>query len=169
MNRKYRLFGKIPVVDILIVVVLVAFFGGAVWLLTRGEVEEQTGAESQADIYPFTAVLYVKNTAEENYQLVEVGDVLHHKDGTVIGTVTAVRKEPYVEYAVDQTTGEHKGTEMAGRVGLYISIKGEATADSAKGIFVGKKHLAMNCTIKAGTEKYYWNMRFVELTGEDAA
>ena len=94
MKGKYRLFGKIPVVDILIVLVLVALCVTAVWLLTREEVSEQTGAESQVEqTYPFTTVLMVKDIVEEYADLPVVGDELYFKGGTYFGKI------PKIEWA----------------------------------------------------------------------
>lgn len=166
MSRKYRLFGKIPVVDILIVLVLVAFLGGAIWLLTREEVQEQTGAEAQDEVYPFTAVLLVNNTPSRNASLVTVGDKLYLKGGTYVGTVTDVRVEPYRNYGVDSVTGEYVGTVMNGRSNLYISIDGEAMADSSKGIYINKKRIAYGNRHDIGNEKYCWSMTIVEVRSE---
>ncbi len=170
MNKKYRLFGKIPVVDILILVLLIGVLALGVRFLTKDEVKDQTGADSQvAKTYPFEAVLCVSNTAEENEALVEVGDKLYLENGTYAATVTAVEVKPYVAYSTDPHTGAPVGTEQEGRVNLYLSVSGEATADSNKGIFVGKKRVAYNNTIPLGNEKYFWNMMTVDITREEAA
>ena len=170
MNKKYRLFGKIPVVDILIVVLLLAVLAVGVRFLTGEQVKEQTGADSQvAKTYPFEAVLCVQNTAAENEELVAVGDKLYLEDGTCAATVTAVSTKPYTASGTHPDSGEPVSTEVKGRVNLYLTVSGEATADSNKGIFVGKKRIAYNNTIPLGNEKYYWNMMTVDITREEAA
>lgn len=170
MNKKYRLFGKIPVVDILVVVLLLGVLAVGVRFLTREEVKEQTGADSQiAKTYPFAAVLCVQNTAADNEALVEIGDKLYLENGTYAATVTAVKAEPYVAYGTHPVSGEPVATEMKGRVNLYLSVSGEATADSDKGIFVGKKRIAYNNTVPLGNEKYFWNMMTVDISREEAA
>ena len=170
MNKKYRLFGKIPVVDILIVILLLGVLAVGVRFLTKDEVREQTGADSQvAKTYPFEAVLCVQNTAADNEALVEIGDKLYLENGTYAATVTAVTAKPYVAYGTHPVSGDPVATEMEGRVNLYLSVSGEATADSDKGIFVGKKRVAYNNTIPLGNEKYFWNMMTVDISREEAA
>ena len=170
MNNKYRLFGKIPVVDILIVLLALTVLAVGVLFLTKEEVKEQTGADSQvAKTYPFEAVLCVENTASANEALVQVGDKLYLEDGTHAATVTAVEIKPYVAYGTHPVSGEPVATEMKGRVNLYLTVSGEATADSNKGIFVGKKRIAYNNSIPLGNEKYYWNMMTVDITRKEAA
>lgn len=164
MKGKYKLFGKIPVVDILVVLVLVAVMAAALWLLTRNEVQQQTGADAQVEqTYPFTAVFMVSDTAVKNVDLIEVGDELYLKGGTYVGKVTAVRSEPYVEYNTDALTGEQVGTELGDRANVYLTVDGVGTADSDKGIFVLKKRIAYNSTLPVGNEKYYWTMRVVDV------
>ena len=164
MKNKYRLFGKIPVVDILIVLVLAVAFSGAIWLLTRNEVKEQTGADSQVEqTYPFTAVFMVKDTAAENVDLVQVGDELYLKGGTYVGKVTAVRSEPYSEYNIDTEKEEQVLSTFEDRRNIYLTVDGVATSDTEKGIFVLKKRIAFDSTVAIGNEKYYWTMRVVDV------
>lgn len=170
MNKKYRLFGKIPVVDILILILLIGVLAVGVRFLTKDEVKEQTGAESQiAKTYPFEAVLCVPNTAFENEELVEIGDKLYLDNGTYAATVTSVRTEPYIAYNTDLESGKPVATEQKGRINIYLTVSGEATANSNKGIFIGKKRVAYNNTIPLGNEKYFWNMMTVDITREEAA
>ena len=65
MNKKYRLFGKIPVVDILIVAVLLAVLAVGVRFLTREEVQNQTGAALSVHLIADGQVEAAEFTADE--------------------------------------------------------------------------------------------------------
>ncbi len=169
MNKKYRLFGKIPVVDVLIVIVLFAILAVGAFFLSRGEVKEQTGAESQVEkTYPFEAVLCVEGKRELDYALVEVGDKLYTENGTYAATVTAKEKKPHYKYGVNAQTGQTVKTEIEGRVDIFITVKGEATARDNNGIYIGKKRVAYNNKIPLGNEKIFWKMLTVDITREEA-
>lgn len=168
MNKKYRIFGKIPVVDILILLILAVVVAACAFFLTRGEVKEQTGADAQAKTYPFEAVLCVSNMTQQNYDLVEVGDKLYLEDGTFVATVTAKESKPHYKYAFDDKTGAPVQSEMKGKVDLFISVKGEAKERSDRGILLGKKRIAYNNAVPLGNEKYFWKMTTVDITREEA-
>ncbi len=162
MNKKYRLFGKIPVADILIVLLLLGLTFVSIRFLTKNDVQEQTGSSSQVQQkLPYNAVFCVENTAEENFDLIEVGDKLFLSDGTLVGTVTEKKAQPYISYLTDSATGIQKGTEMKGRVNVFISVSGEATSISARGIKIHNRFVAYNKSITMGNEKYGWSMETV--------
>ncbi|MBQ6947874.1 MAG: DUF4330 domain-containing protein [Clostridia bacterium] len=169
MKGKYRLFGKIPVVDILIVVLLVAVCASAVWLLTRKEVSDNTGAEAQVEqTTPFTAVLLVKDITEEHGNLPQVGDELFFKGGASLGKITKIEKEPYGEYHFNELTGQQVYTTLPGKCRLLLTVDGLATSYTEKGIAVGKNRIAYGAAMSVGNEKYYWEMSVIGLGEEDA-
>ena len=85
-----------------------------------------------------------------------------------MGTVTAVRQEPHLNYATDDITGEYVGTVMPGRSDLYITIDGQATENSSKGIYVNTARIAYGNRHSIGSEKYLWTMAIVELETEES-
>lgn len=169
MNKKYHLFGKIPVVDVLIVLVLVLVVSACVFFLTRGAVQEQTGAQAQQEkIHPFEAVFCVENIKPNNYEAVEVGDKLYLDDGTYVATITKKEIKPHLKFSFDSKTAQPVTTQMDGRFDLFITVKGEATARDDNGILINKKRIAYNNRISLGNEKYYWGMLTVDITREEA-
>lgn len=168
MNKKYRIFGKIPVVDILILLVLVAAVAACTLFLTKEEIKEQTGADAQAKTYPFEAVLCVSNVTQQNYDLVEVGDKLYLEDGTYVATITAKESKPYYKVALHSETAESVQTQMPGKVILYVHVKGEATQRSNKGILIGEERIAYDNKVGLGNEKYFLKMMTVDITREEA-
>ena len=168
MNKKYRLFGKLPVVDLLIVLVLMAVVAAGTFFLTRGEVKEQTGADAQAETYPFEAVLCVENLTQQDHDLVAVGDKLYLENGTYVATVTAKESKPFYKFGFDAQTGESVATKIDGRLDVYLTVKGEALSRGNKGILFGKKRIAYDNLIQLGNEKYFWKMMTVDITREEA-
>lgn len=166
MNNKYRLFGKIPVVDILVVILLAAALAAGTWLLTRRDVKEQTGTVSQDDSAPFTATFLINNVDSGSAALVQTGDELFLADGTPIGTVTEFKTEPYVRYAPSPALGKQVGTVMNGRSNVIISAKCTATSCTKRGIFVKKKRVALNYNLPIGNKKYQFTGLVIALDTE---
>ena len=157
------MFGKIPVVDIIIVLLLCAVFGFAVWVLTRGSVQEQTGSSAQVNEYPFTATFLLERTGSEYTKLIEKGDKLYTDKGIYFGTVESVKTEPCIEYAFDSASGKEIGTVMPGQSSVTLSVTGKATASDSKGTFIGTRRLSLGSQFNVSGEKYFWSMRVIDL------
>ena len=155
MNKKYRLFGKIPVVDILITLLLLAVFAAGIYLLTRPKVKTQTGTQSQARTYPFTAEFLISQVREENLGLISVGDELYTDKGVKIGKVTDVRRNPH-EVLRFSSTGQEVKTVMPQYSVLIVTVEGEATASSDRGTFIGKRRIALNNSLLLVNRKINW-------------
>ena len=164
MNRKYRLFNKIPVVDILIVAVLIAVFCAAVWVLTREDVQTQTGAVAQADEYPVTVTFFVNRTASENTAKVQVGDTIYTGSHVELGKVTKVEVGPYISYGIDTTgDGARIPTEVEGYSSIAFTVEGKATSSSNRGTYVGKQRLAYGAGFTIVSEKVTWKAKVIDL------
>lgn len=168
MNNKYRLFGKIPVVDILVVTVLACMLAAGIWLLTRKEVKEQTGTVAQAETVPFTATFLVEATQKDNVSLIAVGDPLYLENGTSVGKVTDVEVTPLVRYGLDQQSGKMIPTEIEDRRDVYITAECTATKCNDKGVYIGKKKFSLNNKIALGNTKYEWAMLITSINAEVA-
>ncbi len=168
MNKKYHFFGKIPVVDVLVVILILVLVTGSIYFLTRGQVKEQTGTQAQVEkAYPFDAVFCVENITSEQYELVEIGDKLYLDNGTYVATVTKKENKPHCKFAFDSKTGQLVKTEMEGRLDLLITVKGQTNERGREGIFIDKKRIAYNNRIALGNEKYFWGMLTVDITREE--
>ncbi len=162
MNKKYRLFGKIPVVDILILLALLAVTAAGIYLLTRPKVKTQTGTQSQVKTYPFTATFLLPQVRQDNLELLQIGDELYTDKGGKIGEVTALERKPYKTVRYDGD-GKEVNTLMPQYSVLYVTVKGEATASSNRGTFVGKRRIALNNNMLLVSQKINWTAQVVAL------
>lgn len=172
MSNKYRIFGKIPVADILIVALLIAVMAMGIWFIGQGDVQEETGAESQAEdvgeSYPVTLTLSISNTSDKNEQLVSAGDELYYEDGTYFGKVTQATVEPYVTY-YSNTAGGYTESTVEGRITIYMVVQAQATSRTDHGIYINGERVYLSDTVTLCNEKYYWNMTVVDIEREEAA
>ncbi len=162
-EKKYRLFGKIPVVDLLIVGVLLAALAGAVFVLTRDQVKSQTGETAQAQRYDFTATLMLEYTGKNNISLLKAGDTVYNNDGVLFGTVQSVEGQPYIAWERNRETGEEIGAAVDGYATMKIVVTGTTESTGSRGTFIGKKRLAIGNHFTVANEQVNWSMRVIDL------
>ncbi len=127
--RNYKLFGKIPIFDIIIVLVLVvaAVVGVSVLNTSKSGVAYTTTVSK--DI-----ILTVRfgNISEQVVTMPKAGElVVDDGTNTNIGTVVSVAKEPYVMHDFNSVTGEPVSTIYNDRYNLFVTIKANAKVSEA--------------------------------------
>ncbi len=122
MDRQGRLFGKISIIDLLVILVVVVL---AVALYMKRNVMEHT-----SPVTPTTSIVYevkipgVRNDILEMYQ---IGDEVYDTDnnsGSPIGTITDIRTEPY-QIGATYTDGTYNYPEVEGRSDVYLTLEGQ--------------------------------------------
>ena len=118
--RKYKLFGKIPIFDVVVVLVLlvIVFIGYKVVNSSKMGVNYTTREPKEII---FTAVF--DNISEQITDLPEIGEkVLDDATNTTLGTVCAVKKEAYTMHDFD-SEGNLIETPCPDRYTLVVDIK----------------------------------------------
>ena len=171
MSNKYRLFGKIPVADILIVTLLAAVLVVGVWFIGQDAVQDQTGGEETEEVgqsYPVHMTLSVSGIAAENERLVEIGDELfYEEDGGAFGKITGVRSEPYYSIQTDEN-GRQIKTKIDGKVVLLLDIEGVGIDHTDGGIYISEERLHYSAEYSLCNEKYCWKMTVLHIEREGA-
>jgi hypothetical protein len=120
-DRKYRLFGVINLIDLLVIIaVLVAAF--AVYRLLSHSKQGGADAGTTEAKYTILSPSMRGITAEQ----IKVGDAVFKVTGKPIGTVTAVRVLPTPSEAFDQQSGSVKQYQSTvySDVWIDVSVKG---------------------------------------------
>lgn len=115
IDSKGKLFGKISIVDILIIVVILLAIAGVGYKFTRSSLLKQDNLEVE---------FYVEETPDYAAQAINTGDVI--KDitkGSVLGTVTGKTVAPSISFAAN-SQGQYVASSKQG----YDSVKVTATA-----------------------------------------
>lgn len=131
IDNKGKLFGKVSIVDILIVVIVLAAVGGFVFVFQKSKI-----------VSPFTQkedTIQIKFYAEEwpDYALnaIKIGDLAKNLDtNTVFGNVTDIKMDKSISW-VESDRGEFVKSTKEGYSSVIITVEG-------KGIFRDSKTYA---------------------------
>jgi len=130
IDENGRLFGRVSVIDVLIVVALVVLVGGYVF--------NRTSQDIQMIINPNTPIyltVRVDGVRDFSLQAVEEGDIVFRQhERTPLGTVINVEHAPAYSLAI-RTDGTALMAPMEGRYALYITIACQGSVTST-GYFV---------------------------------
>jgi hypothetical protein len=150
LDKKYRLFGVINIIDLLVVIALVV--GGlVVWKVLWG------GGTSAAPVAALHDVEYtVLCSALRNYSegQIKVGDPVSTKtSGTTIGTVSSVRSTPTPGDAFNPVTGRIQPYESTYASDVYINVKAKGDP-TPTGVSVGNTQMRNNEIIQVVTPTF---------------
>jgi hypothetical protein len=130
-DRKYRLFGVINLIDLLVIVgVLVAGF--AVYRVLSNN--KQTAAKEEGTDFTYTVLC--PNTRGISASQVKVGDAIYKNTGKPIGTVTAVRVVPSPGDAYDTQAQSITRFSSSIMKDIYIDVAAKGMPN-ATGVVVG--------------------------------
>lgn len=121
MDNKGKLFGKVSIVDVLIVIVLLGMFAGLAFKLFK---PDSAGAFSKTEKVLIT--FYAEEVPEYSVKAVRVGDVV--KDGTLnvdLGKVTNVKIDRPVSFAFSDQ-GEWNASAKVGYNSIAVTSECEA-------------------------------------------
>ena len=132
IDKNGRLFGKISLLDIIIVAVVV--FLAVVFVLGRFGGLKLPIATKKSNI-DFTLTIKAYNVEKTNKPPFEVGSLLYSVNGEYIGKVTKVEVKPYTtkEKLADGTFFDY---ESPTAYDYFLTVEGNGT-QSEKGIFAG--------------------------------
>lgn len=150
VDEKGKLFGKVNLIDLLLIVLVVAAIAFAAVKLTDTAAVSSSGQT-------FEMSFYTEEVSDFVAEKIKVGDVLMDADRNVdLGKVTEVILEPSVSWAADNN-GNYVKTS---RDGYYsVTIKGELTGATRyeNGIIAGATRYGVghSMTLRAGDAKIY--------------
>lgn len=121
MIKDGKVFGKINIIDLLVIIVLIAAVAGIGYRLIGGRSAEVTDRQN------FEFVVRVENIRQQTVDALEKkGKVYADKNNIETGEIISVTTEPYEQEAIT-TKGERKFAETPERFTAYVTIKVEGT------------------------------------------
>lgn len=144
VDNKGKLFGKISIVDALIVLVVIAAVAGVGYKYTRSKVATPLAKQDTLQV-----VLYSEEQPDFVVKAVKPGDVvIDSATGVTFGQVTDVKIGKAASVGINDS-GEMVATSKPGYSSAYVTVEG-------KGIYTGSG-------AQYGAEKYYIGRLFYEL------
>ena len=123
--KKYRLFGKIPVFDIVILVVVIAVAVVGIKIISTSKSGQSYVSSEKKDI---VLTVSFNNMSSQIICEPEIGEkVIDNTTNNSIGTVISVKTEPAVVYDYSDITGEAVATTHDDRKTMILEISASAT------------------------------------------
>lgn len=155
MNNKYRLFRKIPIVDILIVLLICGVGAFAVWFLTRPSVSEENLSTTVVQTQTVEYDLLVTSVSDSITALPAQGQTVFDSETmTAIGTVTRVSVSPAYTYVVNKQSGKSEKVAEKDRHAVEIIVRVTTPTVSDRGVYIGDTHIAISKMINYATESF---------------
>jgi hypothetical protein len=144
IDSKGKLFGKISVVDILIVIIVVGALAGVAYKLKQSKVVTPLAKTNTIQV-----VLNCESTPDSGVKAIKVGDVVKDKVTTsVLGKVTRIETGPSIVYSTD-SDGNIVVSSKPGYSSLKLTIEGTGVIASSGATF--------------GSAEYYVNKSIYEV------
>ncbi len=141
-----RIFGLISVVDILAVLVVLALAVMLIGRFTSAPTSHygNTDGQGSSNNAKMTCELRLSGVRKSTIDAIQPGDVLHDPEtGNVLGTVTAVRQEPYFQL-VETYDGRVLELETEDYIVLYLTLEGTGTVVDGHCYLSGAAELVHN-------------------------
>jgi len=137
---------KPNIVDILIIVVIVALAGLAVFKFGVVNKQEATGVDSAAETKTYSYIVMGQEVLEETADFPVVGgNAYNSSTSAYLGTVKEVATEQFTETIYDKATSKYHKVPVEGYSNIYVTIEGPGT-ETEKDITVN------GTTVKTGME-----------------
>jgi len=131
IDNRGKLFGKVSIVDILILLLLITAAGaGYRYMSSRG------GAVAAAQTQKIVMVFYGEEAPEFAVNAVKKGDVVRELQGDIFGKVIEDIKVGKARKYVDNQNGDLEPISREGYVSYYMTVEGEGFINST-GISLG--------------------------------
>ena len=142
--KKYKLFGKIPIFDILIILILVAL----VFVVGKIFISSKTGQNvSNSKVNTIRYTVEFQNISAMVDGIADVGEKVRDiETSTEIGTVVSSQSNPYSVTLPDMVTGEAVTSVQKDRQNIEVVIEASATV-SDTGISVNGIRFGLGRTI----------------------
>lgn len=128
IDEKGKLFGKISVIDCLIILVLVIAIAGCAYKFLGNDDLGVTKSDS------FTTVVKINGVRAFYLDAIKKGEVIYEQYGNELGTVTAIEVEPY--RAVLSGDKEGQLLTYSDRYTIYLTLASKGTVND-NGFFAG--------------------------------
>ncbi len=127
MTKRKRKWGAL---DIVILVIVLAVIGAAVYYFTHNNVGDSAASSGDTDV---TYVVEIKDVDEDIENIVVIGDDLYYTEsGAYIGEITSVERVPYYVDAYQQDTGTMVSEDVDGKYNVKVTVSARADVSESE-------------------------------------
>ena len=155
LDEKGRLFGKISLIDIIIVVAVLVFAGGFLYNRTSSDIRQIIAADT-----PIYVTFMVEGVREFSFEAVDIGDVLfrQHERTIPLGTVVEVTRGPAYDI-ITLENGSAFYALMEGRYNMYITISGTGSVTDTGFFLNGTQQMSVGGTMALQSNRFLATVR----------
>lgn len=129
IDSKGRLFGRISIVDILIVVIIAAAAIGVYYKYTKTNTSQIFVKNDKVQM-----TMYIESTQDFVANSIKVGDIVKDRQqGSVLGKVTDVKVDPDIQFNPD-SSGKEVVSSRPGYNSVIVTMEGEGVLSSTGGL-----------------------------------
>lgn len=164
MDSKGKLFGKISVVDAIVLVVIITLALGTFYKF--GVLEKSSGAASMSKI---SYTVKVKRVRPFILDCIKEGDVLFDKtSGNSIGTIVKIDSYDATD-SLSDLSGKYSTVNVQNRIDVVLHVEADAARNANGSHYVGRTYELIRNSTKKFMTKYYEFNGSVKDIGTDAA
>lgn len=142
IDNKGKLFGKISIVDIIIVLAFAVAVAGFAYKLTSGNTKVAVRADT-----PIAMELKMEQVRQYSVDAVRIGDKVYEEHGDLLGTIVASHVEQSRRPG-DNGDGTVTYAPMENRYDLYIEIEAVGRVNDGTYYINGSKQFAKGGNVK---------------------
>lgn len=147
VDKKGKLFGKISVLDLIVILVLVVAIAGCIYKFGPGKT---SGSIMSGGNTTLEMVIKTGSTRQYTVDAVKVGDAVYEVHGDKIGTITDIHTEQAYE-AVDTRDGNKQYLPVENRYFVYITVEANGSITEKGYLINGSKQFSKGNTVSIET------------------
>ena len=125
IDKNGKLFGKISIIDIAIIVLILVLIAGT-YVRFQGSGKASAGASVSANLIPVTFKIEIKGVREFSFNELKEGDIVSDPENEIVlGEIVSIEINPFIEKVL-RTNGEFSTAPHPDRRTVVIEVKGNA-------------------------------------------
>jgi len=161
LDEKGRLFGKISVIDFVVVLGIVVLAAGFVYNRTSQDIRQIIAANT-----PIYVTFVVENVRDLSFAGIEVGDTFFRQHERIpLGQVVQITQQPAYDI-ITATDGTASYAPIENRYNMHITILGTGSITDA-GFFVnGTQQMSTGGTMALQSNRFLATVRIYDVSAE---
>ena len=146
IDEKGRLFGKISIIDIIVIIIAIALVAAVYVKFGRNS------SASLTETRPVTYTMEINGIREGTVDAVRVGDKLYDYEHKVfIGEITDIQKKTATA-VIQDLSGNYRETDVEGRYYLLLTLKADCEIVGGRVYSQGTQEITVNADQKCYTK-----------------
>ena len=159
IDEKGRLFGKLSIIDVLVVIALILLAVGFLYNRTSQNIRQIIAADT-----PVYVTFVVEGVRDFSFGAVDIGDVFfrQHERTVPLGIVTEVTRGPAYDI-IAMVDGTAQYAPMIGRYNMYITLSGVGSVTDAGFFLNGTQQMSVGGSMTLQSNRFLTTVRVYDV------